>query len=43
MVELVYKFDKKSTISFYKGEFTAKVLQGHIHINISESMVVLSI
>ena len=38
MVELVYKFDKKSTISFYKGESTAnvqfKLIWGHIHINI---------
>ena len=35
MVELVYKFDEKSTASVYKGESTAKVpfklVLGHIH------------
>ena len=37
MVDLVYKFDEKSTTSVSKGELTAKVpfnLLGHIHANI---------
>ena len=39
VVELVYKFDEKSTASVLKGESTAKVpfklFMGHIHIYIN--------